>query len=288
MIMHRFIDYWEQQSRVSILTTAVTAVVLLGIIDYLTSYQISFSLFYTLPIVFVAWFAGRKTGFAFAIICAATWQTINLLSGETFTHFAIPLWNAGTRLGFYFIIIILLLQFQRMMQHEKELSRMDFLTGAVNSRAFYEIADTEILRSQRYRHPFSVAYFDLDNFKTVNDQFGHSIGDDLLQSVILTLKKSLRASDNVARLGGDEFALILPETDDISARSVISKARQHLDSEMQKNSWPVTFSIGVITYHVAPRNTDEMIEKADKLMYEVKTGGKNAVKYQIYDGSSDS
>jgi diguanylate cyclase (GGDEF)-like protein len=285
MTIHRFIDYWEQQSSTLIITVTVFTITLLALINWITGYQISFALFYTLPVAFSTLFCGKRIGIVIAVICATTWQSVNILTGEEFMHPAIPFWNAATRLGFYIIIIELLSAFQRMMRHEKEMSRVDYLTGAVNSRAFYEIANSEILRSQRYRHPFSVAYIDLDNFKSVNDQYGHSTGDDLLQSATTILKKSLRASDIVARLGGDEFALILPEADAASVKSVISKAQQNLDSEMQKNGWPVTFSIGVITYLAVPRNADEMIEKADKLMYQVKTSGKDSVSYLVDDGS---
>ncbi|MFA4915140.1 MAG: GGDEF domain-containing protein [Syntrophales bacterium] len=105
----------------------------------------------------------------------------------------------------------------------------------------------EIERSQRHKHPFTVTYFDLDNFKTVNDRFGHSMGDNVLCTVVRYAKTHLRKMDIVARLGGDEFAFLLPETDQVQARVAISKIQISLLDEMYRNDWPVTFSIGVLT-----------------------------------------
>ncbi|HTC77354.1 MAG TPA: diguanylate cyclase, partial [Terriglobales bacterium] len=95
---------------------------------------------------------------------------------------------------------------------EKELSRSDPLTGLPNRRAFYEVALAEADRARRYRHPLSLAYLDVDNFKQVNDDYGHDAGDELLVRVAEVLRRNLRNNDIVARLGGDEFAMLLPET----------------------------------------------------------------------------
>ena len=134
------------------------------------------------------------------------------------------------------------------------------------------------------KHPFTLAYIDLDNFKTVNDQLGHATGDQVLRTVVSSVKKNIRRTDIVARLGGDEFALLLPETNQESARVVLSKIQDGLLEEMRKNNWPVTFSIGVLTCRVAPPSTDALVSMADELMYSVKHDGKNGVKYATYAG----
>lgn len=285
MTIRRFINYWEDRSRSFILLTAVVVIAVLAVIDFFTGSRISFSLFFTLPIAFVTWFVGRKTGLIFAIICAVIWQSVNILSGEVFTHPAIPVWNAATRFGFFAIIIFLLSGIRRLLEQEEEMSHTDFLTGAMNSRAFYTVAGDEMERFRRYRHAFTIAYIDLDNFKTVNDRFGHSAGDDLLQAVTGILGKNLRANDVVSRLGGDEFALLLPETGQSQAKVVMQKALSALMESMQENNWPVTFSAGIITCREVPDNVDSLIEFADRLMYEVKSTGKNALKYRVYDGT---
>jgi diguanylate cyclase (GGDEF)-like protein len=158
------------------------------------------------------------------------------------------------------------------------------LTGVANQRFFYELAEQEINRSARYLHPFTVAYIDLDNFKIINDRFGHFTGDLVLRAVADRMKGCLRKTDGVGRLGGDEFAVLFSETGPEAARAAVSKLRVQLLAEMHQGNWPVTFSIGVTTFITAPPSVDEMIRLTDELMYTVKKEHKNAVAYEIYEG----
>jgi diguanylate cyclase (GGDEF)-like protein/PAS domain S-box-containing protein len=160
---------------------------------------------------------------------------------------------------------------------EKRLSRTDALTGVANRRAFYETAEAERKRSVRYGRPVSLAYIDLDNFKQINDQSGHETGDQVLACVAETLRKNIRAESLVARLGGDEFAVLLPETDQVAASLVTNKLRDLLATAMREKDWPVTFSVGVVTYDKPPQSTEQMMHAADELMYRVKREGKNSV-----------
>jgi diguanylate cyclase (GGDEF)-like protein len=152
----------------------------------------------------------------------------------------------------------------------------------LNPRVFYALLQMEINRSRRYKNPFTIAYIDLDNFKTVNDEFGHAIGDKVLRFVVDQVKNNLRKTDVVARLGGDEFALLLPETKQESAQVVLSKLHSDILAKMKQQNWPVTLSIGVLTCIDAPITTDEAIKAVDDLMYSVKRGSKNGVKYASY------
>jgi diguanylate cyclase (GGDEF)-like protein len=140
------------------------------------------------------------------------------------------------------------------------------------------LADAEIRRSRRYNDPFTVIYLDIDNFKTVNDTQGHSEGDRLLRQVASTLTTAVREIDTVARLGGDEFGLLLPESDGDAAVTVATKISAGLKAQVEQH-WPVTFSIGMVTYLTAPESADEMIRVADKLMYEVKESGKDELRH---------
>ncbi len=172
------------------------------------------------------------------------------------------------------------------LEQEKRLSRIDPLTGLANRRAFYEGAEVERARSVRYVRNLSMAYIDLDNFKHVNDQFGHEMGDQLLVVVANILRSGLRQSDMAARLGGDEFAVILPETDHLGACRATSKLHELLTQAMQDNDWPVTFSMGVVTFESLPATTEEMIQKADELMYTVKHSGKNRIATSIFQATA--
>lgn len=255
-----------------------------GLIDFLTGYEIAFSLFYLIPIALVTWFAGTRLGVAASIASALAWYIADIASGHVYPSLAIHYWNTSIRISFFFIVLALLATLKTALRRAEELSRIDYLTGALNGRFFLDLAQREIDRSRRYKHHFTVAYIDLDNFKMVNDQFGHNTGDEVLRVVVSTAKKQLRSTDIIARLGGDEFALLLPETGQEGARIVISKIQRSLLSEMQKKGWPVTFSIGVLTCIEMPSTPDELIKMADVLMYSVKNNGKNAISDLVYAG----
>src|SRR5262249_16605305 len=165
---------------------------------------------------------------------------------------------------------------QLALQAEKQKARFDFLTGIPNRRTFYEALVSESHRSRRYDRPLTLAYIDVDNFKSVNDLFGHGQGDEVLRHVADTLQANIRRTDMAARLGGDEFAILLPETDTHSADTVVSKIRECLEQAIALRSWPISFSIGVVTFEKPLQTAEEMVNKADELMYEVKRQGKNA------------
>jgi diguanylate cyclase (GGDEF)-like protein len=169
------------------------------------------------------------------------------------------------------------------MEREKELARTDPLTGAMNSRAFGELATAELHRARRYERPFTLAYVDIDDFKAVNDRFGHSTGDTLLRLVAETMKHNSRAVDVVARVGGDEFVVLLPETGPGPAQVVSRKLQERLLGVVQQNGWPATFSIGAITFISPPATVDEMLRLADRLMYSAKKSGKNQIRHEIHN-----
>ena len=279
-MFQRILDCFDQCGRLFIVTIGLGSVAILGIIDYSTGFEISFSLFYLIPISFVAWYGGKWPGLVTALISAVTWDLANTLAGQTFSNSAILYWNTATRLGFFTVVILLLSRLRRELERARDISRTDFLTGVANNRAFYDKAAAEILRAERHRHPFTVAYIDLDNFKLINDRYGHSVGNAVLRTVAVSIVDNLRRIDMVARLGGDEFVVLFPEMDADSARLAVGKIHRILLNEMGLHQWSMTFSIGVMTFGTSPRSVDEMIKMADRMMYEVKKSGKNAVRYE--------
>ena len=156
-----------------LILVSLAITLLLGVLDYLTGYEVSFAFFYLVPVSLVAWFVGRDAAVGLSVVSAITWQVSNILAGESLSNPLIFLWYTSTRLGFFLVVAILLDRLRLALANERKLSRTDTLTGALNRRAFYEVASIEITRARRYDRPLSVAYIDLDNFKAVNDRFGH-------------------------------------------------------------------------------------------------------------------
>jgi diguanylate cyclase (GGDEF)-like protein len=280
--MNALFEYLDKIPKAAIFVVSVTLVMLLGIIDYLTGYEIAFSIFYLQPVSLVSWFGKRSYAVIISILSAAAWLLADVSSGDPYSYSFIPVWNAVMRLGFFLITAFSLLEIKKLLDHEKTFARIDFLTGIANRRAFYESAGIEIDRTVRFGRPITIAYIDIDNFKHVNDSLGHIQGDSLLQSVAKTIKNNTRSIDMVSRLGGDEFAVLFPETNEANAQTIMDKVQKELLDIVRKNNWPVTFSIGAVTCYQSC-NLDELIKEADHLMYTIKESGKNGIAYKIHE-----
>ena len=279
-----FLANLEKRSKLFWTIVGIVLIGGVGILDVLTGYELAFSLFYLIPVSLVAWFASQRLGILASLISAIVWLTADVAAGNFYSNPFVFAWNVLIRLGFFITTVLLLAALKKALEYEKESARTDYLTGAANSRLFYDLMQMEISRFQRFARPFTLANIDLDNFKTVNDQFGHSVGDQVLRAVVNSARKYLRKTDLVARLGGDEFALLLPETDQESARIALAKIQNGLLKEMRRNNWPITFSIGVLTCNAVPDTIDELVRLTDELMYAVKRDSKNAIKHSTYAG----
>jgi diguanylate cyclase (GGDEF)-like protein len=259
-------------------------VALVGIADYFTGLELNLTLFYVIPISLVAWYAGGRLGLIASAASAVVGFLIDLAGGMVYSHPTIFVWNTLIRFGLFTAISILLSIIRKEYKNNQEQARVDYVTGAVSIRYFYDLAKLEIIRFQRYKRPFTFAYIDLDNFKRINDSLGHSAGDRLLRSVVSSIQQHIRPVDIFARLGGDEFGLFLYETGEEEAKTVISRIHKGLVNDMLKNSWMMTFSIGVVTFRRVPKSVDEMVKQADGVMYTVKSTTKNGVRYHTYMG----
>ena len=217
-----------------------------------------------------------------SITCTITWAVADKLFTRNFVYAVIPYWNFAVYLGFLILTTYVLQRLKTSLEQERLVARSDFLTGAVSRRHFLELAASEINRARRYNHPFTAVYIDVDNFKAVNDTFGHDVGDELLINAVNTIREQIRTSDIIARLGGDEFMIFFPETGAEMAMAAIDKVRKVLLLTMGKNDWPVTFSFGMVTFATPPWSVDHMIKLTDDLMYEGKKAGKNTVRHEVY------
>jgi diguanylate cyclase (GGDEF)-like protein len=274
----------EKKGRTFKILLGLALIGTIGLLDILTGYELAFSLFYVLPILWAVWFIDRQYGIIASLVSALVWYGADMAAGNVFSYPLIPVWNTIIKLSFFLMITFLLSALKSSTEREKELACIDYLTGALNSRCFFNLAKVELERSQRYEHNITLAYIDLDNFKTMNDQFGHSTGDQVLRSIVIYTKRHIRKIDVIARLGGDEFVLLLPETSQDSARFVLEKLQKGLLEVMRQNNWPITFSVGVLTCTIPPPSIDELIRMAEDLMYSVKRDGKNAIIFSLYSG----
>jgi diguanylate cyclase (GGDEF)-like protein len=249
----------------------------IGWLDFATGIYLSFALFYLLPVGVASWRLGRGIGVVMACFAAAVGLAGDLAAGAGLGHGVTPVWNATARLGVFVIVALILHRLTQALEAQRDLARTDALTGAANARWFADVARRELAGSHRYRTALTLAYVDLDNFKSVNDSMGHSVGDALLKKVAETLVAQLRPSDMVARMGGDEFAVLMPHTDTDEARLAFERIRAELQIEMAARGWEVTFSVGIASVTRMVGSIDDLLAYADRLMYRAKGLGKDRI-----------
>ncbi len=159
---------------------------------------------------------------------------------------------------------------------EVKMSTRDFLTGAYNRRKFEELLTLEMERAERYQHPLSIAMLDIDDFKTVNDTYGHQAGDGVLQELARLVARHIRGVDYLARYGGEEFVVLAPETDLAGMHRIAEKLRQAVEAHAFQRQNRITISLGVAQF--GPEDTPAaFIKKADAALYRAKAKGKNKV-----------
>jgi len=172
---------------------------------------------------------------------------------------------------------------ERAQLERTEKSAMtDWLTALYNRGAFNSAAHRELRRAQRYRQQLSLVLFDLDDFKLVNDRFGHEKGDLVLREIGLLLRRSVRDVDVAARYGGEEFAVLLPETGRLGARAVAERVRAALARhgvlrDEGCDEPPVTVSAGIAVYPEDGEELGDLLRQADVALYRAKAEGKNTI-----------
>jgi diguanylate cyclase (GGDEF)-like protein len=170
-----------------------------------------------------------------------------------------------------------------LVRHAQELERLattDDLTGLCNRRHFLARADAELHRHMRERQPLALALFDIDHFKSVNDRFGHDVGDAVIRHVAAVCRSTVYESDILARFGGEEFVLLLPQTtgEDAVARAEVMRRRLEASPfDVDGAEVRVTISVGIAEASAASPRIGDLMKRADQALYRAKHDGRNLV-----------
>ena len=156
------------------------------------------------------------------------------------------------------------------------LSTIDDLTQIYNRRKFFELAKEEISRNSRYKHGLTMIIIDIDNFKKINDFYGHQMGDEILQRLTSTISSLIRDTDIFGRIGGEEFSLVLPETPKQSAKEFAERMRACIENEKHPNIERITVSMG-LTQLYDDDTFESAFSRADIALYAAKNNGRNCI-----------
>lgn len=265
----------------SLLVLAITAV------DYLTGTELNCSLFYLIPVGVATWYANRLSGLTAAVASSMCWLWSDAASGHIFSTELITGWNLLVRCGVLTVFVQVLARLKAELAAERRLGRIDNLTGALNYRSFREAMlfimehPVELGDDRLSWEAMALAYLDLDNFKEVNDRWGHAAGDEVIRNVSALVTRHIRPTDLFARLGGDEFVLALPQGGERSAPGILERLRKALAHYAKESGYPISVSIGVVQGPRPYPPLPELIRQADDLMYRAKHEGKNRIVYAV-------
>jgi diguanylate cyclase (GGDEF)-like protein len=271
-----------------VLTALLLAIVAaMGWVDYLTGTDLSITLVYLPPIVAAAWWLGTASALGVALVAG-----VAVMAAEIAGHgiAAIWIWNALTAIVVFIGVAWLVARIRRdrdrmgemnaslagLLEAEQQLARTDPLTGLPNSRCFMDMLEQELARSRRTGDPVAVAYVDVDDFKSVNDLFGHLPGDALLRTIGASIGAAIRGGDAVARLGGDEFGLLFRNSSPDAIHAVGERIVASI--EQLRQQYPGTMlgvSVGIVHLSRVDRQAEEVVRLADEAMYRAKALGRS-------------
>jgi len=275
---------WFQALLVAL--AAVAGIAFIGGVDYLTGVEYRIFAFYYLPLSLAAWHLGRVGALTAAALCAVSWLASNYLGGLRYSGPTVWVVNFSMQSASFVLVGILVATVRRAFLRAHRLSQTDSMTGLLNSRAFSDETARTLALAHRYHRPVTLAYVDLDNFKTVNDTLGHHAGDALLRATADLLRDSIRAGDIAARMGGDEFVVLLPETGPEGARILVERLRASLATVLGRAPLAVTASVGAVCSLEPPATAEELIRQADATMYSAKVAGKDCMRFVVVGSST--
>jgi diguanylate cyclase (GGDEF)-like protein len=261
---------------VSVVTLALTGVAITA--RYFVPPRFSVAFVFLVPISFATWFLSWVAGSMIALAGALFLFYFDLRFTDS--GLAGARWNGFINVVVATTFIYIFAELRALYMRQIDLSRRDPLTGQLNRRAFIEMVVLESHRMARHRRPLTIAYVDVDDFKLINDRYGHAAGDEFLRGLGRNIATRLRITDCLARVGGDEFAILLPETDEAAARRVMGEIHNALRHFSSSYTAAATVSVGAVTFASAS-SAEAMLAMADGAMYAIKQAGKNNVAFKL-------
>jgi diguanylate cyclase (GGDEF)-like protein len=264
--------------KAAVMGISLVLILMLGLIDASLPVPASLLIFYLIPVVIATWFVGVRPGFLSALLSAITIFYGQFTPSQQLT---LSLWNGGMAGLAGCVVADLIHRIKISSEIERQLSRTDASTGAINRRFFMELLETEFNRAERYRFPLTLVYIELDNFADLSQRLGYQKGDELLYQFVEQLSETLRANDVVARLSNDEFAMILPQTNDTQAQQVFARILPELKTVLEAEDSPIECIFGVTTFLEMPEDYITVNDEAAKLLKKIKASGQSRLAFQV-------
>ena len=265
-----------------------TLIVFVTALDAITGYDIKVTPIYIIVALYILWKGTSIAHFALVIVMTALWTAIEFhdAPNEHIDNY-VTIVNMSMNILTIVVVSISMLALHRAAKMALS-ANTDPLTEIFSRRYIYDIMPVIIGELKRHNRSMAIMFIDCDNFKKVNDEFGHAAGDAVLRVVAMTIMETIRVGDIPVRLGGDEFIVIFREINDRNLSHVVQRCVEALNKEMNCREWPITFSVGVVEFDIPPENIDDAINYGDQLMYRAKREGKNRVIYDRVTLAADS
>ena len=285
VLTFHFINFYRPETQWKLaIETCVMIIFITWVLMYTGRLDSPLLNLYLLVIIITALTLGQRVTLLTMILIAACYLWLGYqdrLDKMAFSSFAATsAVKLAPLLMVAYITTMLSSDIRRALIQVKSLAETDALTGVFNMRAFTVISESILSHAARHSRPVSVLMIDSDSLKTVNDNYGHEAGNQLLKLTVECIQNRLRKSDLVARYGGDEFIVLLPETPCSGASSLANDIRQSIESTplfIHNKNVSITASIGIACYPEHGHGFEAIREKADHAMYVSKKNGKNRV-----------
>jgi diguanylate cyclase (GGDEF)-like protein len=276
-------DWIKRQNKATVFLIALSLFLVDETIDYITGPDVNISFFHLIPIFLIVWNSGFWAGTAYSFFCTVVIEWVEVVqTGHAFA--GAQFFNACANMVFFTAFSFVLDKLNKNLEVITRMAERDGLTNLLNFNAFIQRAEQALVEAIHRQESVTVAYFDVDNFKKINDSLGHREGDEVLRMVGHAPLALLRETDLYGRVGGDEFVILLPGLSPEEAGKKLSEIFERLGRSLWEKQKTVTFSLGAVTFLPPPPNCKNAIHEADQLMYQAKRNGKNRLLHNVMSG----